>query len=131
MDCYKVSVDKSLVDAACIPDVGNNDFKTVKDAVAEDVEHEALTIVVMKKLRGSLRIAKRMEVAQSVPTLVYYKVRAPNGQESDWIMHEYRLERDENATSTHIPTRRRMGGITVILDQVGGFADGVVVKEAG
>ncbi|GKB56357.1 alpha/beta hydrolases superfamily protein [Tanacetum coccineum] len=32
-DCYKVSVDKSLVDAACIPDVGNNGFKTVKDAV--------------------------------------------------------------------------------------------------
>ncbi|GKB93667.1 hypothetical protein Tco_0979804 [Tanacetum coccineum] len=32
-DCYKVSVDKSLVDAACIPDVGNNGFKTVKEAV--------------------------------------------------------------------------------------------------
>ncbi|GJR07445.1 hypothetical protein Tco_0790097 [Tanacetum coccineum] len=32
-DCYKVSVDKSLVDAACILDVGNNGFKTVKDAV--------------------------------------------------------------------------------------------------
>ncbi|GKA87574.1 hypothetical protein Tco_0809338, partial [Tanacetum coccineum] len=32
-DCYKVSIDKSLVDAACIPDVGNNGFKTVKDAV--------------------------------------------------------------------------------------------------
>ncbi|GKB13593.1 hypothetical protein Tco_0847516, partial [Tanacetum coccineum] len=32
-DCYKVSIDTSLVDAACIPDVGNNGFKTVKDAV--------------------------------------------------------------------------------------------------
>ncbi|GJT48458.1 transposase, Ptta/En/Spm, transposase, Tnp1/En/Spm-like protein [Tanacetum coccineum] len=32
-DCYKVSVDKSLVDATCIPDVGNNSFKIVKDAV--------------------------------------------------------------------------------------------------
>ncbi|GKB80920.1 hypothetical protein Tco_0947815, partial [Tanacetum coccineum] len=32
-DCYKVSIDTSLVDAACIPDVGNNGFKTVKDAI--------------------------------------------------------------------------------------------------
>ncbi|GJU06595.1 hypothetical protein Tco_1123025 [Tanacetum coccineum] len=29
-DCYKVSIDTSLVDTACIPDVGNNGFKTVK-----------------------------------------------------------------------------------------------------
>ncbi|GKE16745.1 nucleotide-binding alpha-beta plait domain-containing protein [Tanacetum coccineum] len=32
-DCYKVSIDSSLVDAACIPDVGNNGLKTVKDCV--------------------------------------------------------------------------------------------------
>nr|GFB03228.1 hypothetical protein [Tanacetum cinerariifolium] len=32
-DCYKVSVDSSLVDVACIPNVGNNGLKTVKDGI--------------------------------------------------------------------------------------------------
>ncbi|KAJ1416030.1 NAC domain [Sesbania bispinosa] len=33
-------------------------------------------------------------------TLVFYKGRAPNGQKSDWIMHEYRLETNENINGT-------------------------------
>jgi hypothetical protein len=30
-------------------------------------------------------------------TLVFYRGRAPHGQKSDWIMHEYRLEDADDA----------------------------------
>ena len=31
--CYKVSIDKALVGAACIPDIANNGFKTINDVL--------------------------------------------------------------------------------------------------
>lgn len=35
-------------------------------------------------------------------TLVFYKGRAPHGQKTDWIMHEYRLEDGNDPTNVCI-----------------------------
>ncbi|GJT53173.1 hypothetical protein Tco_0988227 [Tanacetum coccineum] len=54
-DYYKVSVDKSLVDAACILDIGNNGFKTVKDAVGGFFAWPKDQVVLDPKCKGKLR----------------------------------------------------------------------------
>ncbi|GJQ96203.1 hypothetical protein Tco_0007342 [Tanacetum coccineum] len=55
-DCYKVSIDTSLVDAECIPDVGNNAFKTVKDAVGHFFAWPKDLVVFDPKILGELEV---------------------------------------------------------------------------
>ncbi|GJW63678.1 hypothetical protein Tco_0115562 [Tanacetum coccineum] len=48
-DCYKVSIDKSLVDAAFIPDVGSNGCTTVLDAVGTGENKTAPKVQTKRK----------------------------------------------------------------------------------
>ena len=48
-DCYKVSVDEALVEAAFIPDVGNNESQTVKDAVGSFVAWPKDQVIFLDK----------------------------------------------------------------------------------
>ncbi|GKA83311.1 hypothetical protein Tco_0804906 [Tanacetum coccineum] len=69
-DCYKVSIDKSLVDATCIPDVGNNGFKIVKDVVGGFVAWPKNQVVLDPKATppSTIQMIDENKIAPKLPT---------------------------------------------------------------
>ncbi|KAL8239652.1 hypothetical protein R6Q59_016219 [Mikania micrantha] len=60
-DCYKVSIDESLVDAACIPDAQINPFKTVKDALGTFVAWPKNQVIFHEKVTPPTSITNVVE----------------------------------------------------------------------
>ncbi|XP_074557807.1 NAC domain-containing protein 7-like [Curcuma longa] len=58
--------------------------------------NRATTIGFWKATGRDKPIYSKLSLVGMRKTLVYYKGRAPNGLKSNWIMHEYRLEINEN-----------------------------------
>ncbi|GKB10122.1 retrovirus-related pol polyprotein from transposon TNT 1-94 [Tanacetum coccineum] len=65
-DCYKVSIDSSLVDATCIPDVGNNGLKTVKDGVDKE---KGVAITDVEDSSRIVRPVRSITTLQPLPNI--------------------------------------------------------------
>ncbi|XP_061357140.1 NAC domain-containing protein 37-like [Gastrolobium bilobum] len=61
--------------------------------------NRATTMAGFSKATGRDKsVYERTKLIGMRKTLVFYAGRAPNGRKTDWIIHEYRLESDDNGT---------------------------------
>nr|GEU29467.1 hypothetical protein [Tanacetum cinerariifolium] len=63
-DCYKVSIDSSLVNAACIPNVENNRLKTVKDDVGGFFAWLKKQVVLDEERLEMVAVGRKMRVEE-------------------------------------------------------------------